>query len=163
MRHLMRMRIPSIYISVQWHSDRLTCLSTSSVICGWCMCNWRGQWKKGILLLWGKQGLKFTILQLSILVWHFWRRWQLEYLTSLRKYSKWRNPVRNLEVGDIVVLREDNTMPTQWPIARIVETHQGRDRLVRVVKLHTKNGIYVRPVAKVALLLPCEWSTYRKL
>ena len=90
------------------------------------------------------------------LVRHFWRRWQSEYLTSLRKYSKWRNPVRNLEVGDIVVLREDNTMPTQWPIARIVETHQGRDRLVRVVKLRTKNGIYVRPVAKVALLLPCE-------
>ena len=90
------------------------------------------------------------------LVRHFWRRWQSEYLTSLRKYSKWRNPVKNLEVGDIVVLREDNTMPTQWPIARIVETHQGRDRLVRVFKLRTKNGIYVRPVAKVALLLPCE-------
>ena len=90
------------------------------------------------------------------LVRHFWRRWQSEYLTSLRKYSKWRNPVKNLEVGDIVVLREDNTMPTQWPIARIVETHQGRDRLVRVVKLRTKNGIYVTPVAKVSLLLPCE-------
>jgi len=47
-------------------------------------------------------------------------------------------------------------MSTQWPIARIVETYQGQDRLVRVVKLCTKNGIYVRPVAKVALLLPCE-------
>lgn len=90
------------------------------------------------------------------LVRHFWKRWQSEYLISLRKNSKWRKPVKNLEVGDIVVLREDNTMPTQWPIARIVEAHQGRDGLVRVVKLRTKSGVYTRPVTKVALLLPCE-------
>ena len=90
------------------------------------------------------------------LVRHFWKRWQSEYLISLRKSSKWRKPVKNLEVGDIVVLREDSTMPTQWPIARIIEAHQGQDGLVRVVKLRTKSGVYTRPVTKVALLLPCE-------
>ena len=90
------------------------------------------------------------------LVRHFWKRWQSEYLTSLRKCSKWHKPVKNLEVGDIVIMREDNTMSNQWPIARIVEAHQGRDGLVRVVKLRTKNGIYTRPVTKVALLLPRE-------
>ena len=42
---------------------------------------------------------------------HFWKRWQSEYLASLRKYSKRHKLVNNLEVGDIVVLREDNTMP----------------------------------------------------
>ena len=47
-------------------------------------------------------------------------------------------------------------MPTQWPIARIVEVHQGQDGLVRVVKLHTKNDVYARPVTKGALLLPCD-------
>ena len=97
------------------------------------------------------------------LVQHFWKRWQSEYLTSLWKYSKWREPVKNLEVGDIVVLREDNTMATQRPIARIVGTHRGQDGLVRVVKLHTKNGICTGPVIKVVLLLPSEWSTYWKL
>ena len=51
--------------------------------------------------------------------------------------------------------RRDNAMLNQWPIARIIEAHQGRDGLVRVVKLRTKNGIYTRPVTKVALLLPC--------
>ena len=90
------------------------------------------------------------------LVRHFWKRWQSEYLTSLNKFSKWQQPHKNLEVGDIVVLREDNTIPTQWPIARIVETHQGQDGLVRAVKVRTKNGIYTRPITKVALLLPCE-------
>ena len=47
-------------------------------------------------------------------------------------------------------------MPTQWPIARVVEVHQGQDGHVRVVKIRTKNGVYTRPVTKVALLLPYD-------
>ncbi len=47
-------------------------------------------------------------------------------------------------------------MPTQWPLARIVETHAGKDGFVRVVKLTTDGGTYTRSVTKVALLLPCE-------
>ena len=77
----------------------------------------------------------------EVLVRHFWKRWRSEYLTSLNKFSKWRQPNMNLEVGD-VVLRKDNTIPTQWPIAKIVETHQGQDGIVRAVKFPTKNGIY---------------------
>ena len=90
------------------------------------------------------------------LVRHFWNRWSSEYVTSLRKYSKWKRPSKNLRKGDVVALREDGMVPTQWPIARIVETHQGKDGLVRVVTLKTKNGVYTRPATKVALLLSCE-------
>ena len=59
-------------------------------------------------------------------------------------------------IGDVVILREDEIFPTQWPLGRIVETHEGKDGLVRIVKLTTKGGIYTRPVTKIALLLPCE-------
>ena len=90
------------------------------------------------------------------LVRHFWNRWSSEYVTNLRKYSKWKQLSKNLHKGDVVVLREDGMVPTQWPIARIVETHQGKDGLVRVVTLKTKNGVYTRPATKVALLLSCE-------
>ena len=90
------------------------------------------------------------------LVRHFWNRRSAEYLTSLRKVTKWNLPHKNLQRGDIVVLREDGLVPTQWPIARIVNTHQGKDGLVRVVTLKTKNGVYTRPITKVALLLSCE-------
>ena len=99
---------------------------------------------------------RWHIILCEALVRHFWKRWQSEYFTSLNKFSKWRRPHKNLEVGDIVVMREDNIIPTQWPIARIVETHQGQDGLVRAVKVRTKNGIYTRPITKIALLLPCE-------
>ncbi len=91
------------------------------------------------------------------LVRHFWKIWHSEYLTSIRKYSKWRRPVNNLQVGDIVVLREDNVLPSQWPMARIVEAHQGQDGLVQVVKLRTSSGVYTTPLTKVTLLLPCQY------
>ncbi len=38
------------------------------------------------------------------LVRHFWQRWSQEYLSSLRKYTKWHKPTRNMSTGDIVVL-----------------------------------------------------------
>ena len=90
------------------------------------------------------------------LVCHFWKRWQSEYIVSLNKYTKWHRPTKNLRVGDIVVSREDNLMPSQWSLARVIEAHEGRDGLVRVVKLRTASGTYTRPVTKVALLLPCD-------
>ena len=59
-------------------------------------------------------------------------------------------------VGDVVVLKEDNVIPTRWPIAKIVKVNPGSDKIVRVVTLKTENGVYTRPVTKLALLLPCE-------
>ena len=90
------------------------------------------------------------------LVRHFWERWKTEYLAAIRKNSKWKRPCKNLDVGDVVVLKEDNLVACQWPIARVVETNAGSDGLVRVVTLKTKDGTYKRPVAKIAPLLPCE-------
>ena len=80
------------------------------------------------------------------LVRHLWARLASEYMIGLRKYSKWRRPNENLCAGDVVVLREDAMVPTQWPIARITDMHPGKDGPVRVITLKTKNGVYTRPV-----------------
>ena len=87
------------------------------------------------------------------LVRHLWQRWSDEYLNSLRRFSKWHAPSKNLQVGDVVVLREDNVIPTKWPLARVVAVHAGHDGLVRVVTVKTTTGTYRRPVVKVVLLL----------
>ena len=88
------------------------------------------------------------------LVKHFWKRWSNEYLHTLQRSSKWQSPSRNLSVGDIVILCEDNTVPSQWPLARIVKTHHGKDGVSRVVTVRTSSGnLYTRPVVKVAPLL----------
>ena len=35
---------------------------------------------------------------------HFWQRWSSEYIATLRHYTKWYQPERNMQVGDVVVL-----------------------------------------------------------
>ena len=90
------------------------------------------------------------------LVRHFWNRWSEEYLTSLNRYNQWYRQTKNLEVGDIVLLKEDGMVPTAWPMARIVNVYPGKDSLVRVVSVKTVKGVYKRPVSKVALLLSSD-------
>ena len=90
------------------------------------------------------------------LVRHFWQRWKNEYIVALWRYSKWKCPNDNFQVGYIVVIKEYNLVSSQWPTARIVKTNPGADGTVHVVTLKTNDGTYKRPVTKVALLLPCE-------
>ena len=85
---------------------------------------------------------------------HFWKWWSAENLTTVNRLNKWRYPTRNIEVGDVVLMTEDNTGPTQWPSAYVTSVYQGQDGLVRVVKLKTSKGEYNRPISKVVLLLP---------
>ena len=84
---------------------------------------------------------------------HYWKRWSTEYVTSLNRLTKWIKPSRSLCPGDLVLLQEESIIPTKWPLARVVKVHPGRDGLVRVATIKTKNGLYTRPVTKLALLL----------
>ena len=90
------------------------------------------------------------------LVAHFWRRWSREYITQLGRISKWHRPTKNISVGDLVLIRDTSPLPTEWPLARVTAVHPGKDGLVRVATIKTNTGIYTRPVAKLALLLPSE-------
>lgn len=82
----------------------------------------------------------------------FWRRWTREYLPSLQLRHKWKHPVRNLEVGDVVILADDNRPKKLWPLGRVTETYPGSDGLVRTPKVTTKTTTLVRPVHKLCLL-----------
>ncbi|KAJ8928095.1 hypothetical protein NQ314_019375 [Rhamnusium bicolor] len=88
----------------------------------------------------------------------FWKRWSVEYLNRLQNKPKWLSPSKNLIVNQVVLLKEDNTPPLRWPLARIVEIIPGADGKVRVVKLRTKDGIFTRPIAKI-----CPLPDERKL
>ena len=85
---------------------------------------------------------------------HFWKRWSLEYLTTLQKNYKWMHPSRNISTGDVVILIEDGMLPTQWPLARVIKTHPGQDGTVHVVDVKTSKGSYHRPTHNVAIILP---------
>ncbi|XP_067207875.1 uncharacterized protein [Linepithema humile] len=81
----------------------------------------------------------------------FWRRWSQEYLHSLQTRSKWTDAQANARIGELVLLKDKLLPPTQWKLARIVETHPGSDGLVRVVTLRTANSELRRPIVQTPI------------
>ena len=67
----------------------------------------------------------------------FWTRWKNDYIHALQIRRKWHKPARNVEVGDVVMLR-DNTPRNCWPLGIVTETKKCRDGLVRSVTVKLK-------------------------
>lgn len=83
----------------------------------------------------------------------FWKIWFGDYLTQLQNRPKWHNVHPNLKVGDLVIVRNDNTPPLTWPMARIVKTIAGPDGNVRVAEIKLPNNkIYTRSLRKLSPL-----------
>ncbi|XP_033234152.1 uncharacterized protein [Drosophila pseudoobscura] len=85
----------------------------------------------------------------------FCQRWKEEYLKELHKRTKWQTPTPNLQVGDMVVIKEDNLPSNEWRLGRITSVYPGADDRVRVVDILTARGTLKRPIVKV-VLLPVE-------
>ena len=86
----------------------------------------------------------------------FWARWRKEYLPMLQPRRMWQHATRNLEKGDLVLLRSKELPRNSWPLARITKTYVTDDGKVRKVDLVTAKDStkksYTRPVTKVILL-----------
>lgn len=82
----------------------------------------------------------------------FWKLWSLDYLQQLQVRSKWRVPTKNIGVGDIVIIKEDNLPAGKWALGRVQELHPGKDGYVRVVSIKTKSSLLKRPINKLILL-----------
>jgi hypothetical protein len=80
----------------------------------------------------------------------FWQRWS-DYFQSLQQRPRWMKTNPNLQPVALVLLREDNTTPLQWPTAVVTITHPGKDGIVRVVTIRTPKGVFKRPITKYAL------------
>ena len=107
----------------------------------------------------------------------FWLRWSHEYLQQLQRAVKWHRPRKNYEVGDLVLLTENDTYQCQWITAKVVAVYPGKDGVVRTVdlqiehistpekwtnkkdflnKLKKRTTISRRPVSKLSLLLAVD-------
>lgn len=84
----------------------------------------------------------------------FWERWSDEYIKSLIPRNKWRHSQQNIAKGDIVLVTEENSPPTKWPLGRIMEVYPGEDGIVRTAEVLFNDGIYKRPIARLCPLPP---------
>ena len=73
--------------------------------------------------------------------------------TLLTTFYKWHNPQRNLQPGDVVILREDGLQNSYWPLARVTKVFPGDDGLVRAAIVKTEKGSYKRPIVKMIPLI----------
>lgn len=85
---------------------------------------------------------------------HLWKRWRKEYLLQLRSahISTTTSPPR-LQIGDVVIVEDDNTPPLLWKLGRVTTTFPGRDGVTRACALRLSNGSQLRrPVQRLYLL-----------
>lgn len=104
------------------------------------------------LTIWG---LQQKMLQ------QFWATWKEDYLSTLQTRNKWFNIESNLAPGDMVLITNENSPPSAWPLGKVITTTTGDDGLVRgaAVKIPTiRNGQHTttvldRPIQKLCVLL----------
>ena len=75
-----------------------------------------------------------------------------QYLPELQRRQKWNNDVRDVKVGDLVLIINENSPRGSWPMGIVIDTSSGRDGQVRSARIMTKTTQLVRPITKTGVL-----------
>ena len=93
----------------------------------------------------------------SSIINEWFKVWKGEYLTSLRERQMNSSNLSistKIKINDVVQIKSDGPRST-WNLGRVIQVYPGEDGHIRVVKLKTANGEFIRTVAK---LYPLELS-----
>ncbi|XP_047997265.1 uncharacterized protein LOC125234887 [Leguminivora glycinivorella] len=90
--------------------------------------------------------------RIELLRQQFWERWRREFMAELQQRVKWKTNQRGIQLGDLVLLKEDNLMPLQWRMGRVIHLYKGPDGVCRVADIQTEKGLIKRAVNKMCLL-----------
>lgn len=52
----------------------------------------------------------------------------------------------------MALIKEDELLPLQWALDRVLKVHPGKDNVVRVATVKAVIGVYLRPVRKFCAL-----------
>ena len=109
----------------------------------------------------------------------FWKKWFHQVFEQLVPSYKWKTEHRNVQVGDIVLLRESNQLRGEYKLAKVTEANPSEDGKVRRIKLayknlqntganiskakddlkkHTKFSETERCVQNIVVIVPVDWS-----
>lgn len=83
---------------------------------------------------------------------HFWNRWKNDYLHTLQQRYKWTSHTEPPKLDDLVLIKEDNLASLSWRRGRLVKLLPGKDGVVRVAEVKTRNGVLLRPISKLCRL-----------
>lgn len=96
--------------------------------------------------------------QVQYMAEQFWIRWKQEYMTTLQKRQKWVKEHRNVSIGDIVMVVDENTARAHWPLGKVQDVKLSRDNKVRSVVVRLADKVLTRPISKLVLILEDEFN-----
>ena len=112
-------------------------------------------------------GSRFLLVQAIIT--QFWKTWTKLYFPTLLLRSKWHTDRRNMEIGDICLLRDSNMVRGDWRLCEVVAVFPDVKKRVRNVEVVVKakqggSSSYIstapikikRHVSNLVLLVPAD-------
>lgn len=103
--------------------------------------------------------------QVQYLCEQFWGRWKKEYLANISLRQRWRTARRNVQPGDIVIVKDEGPR-NEWKLARVLEVFKDDDGLVRKTRIQignrmlgkrgerlSKPSVIERPIQKLVVLV----------
>jgi hypothetical protein len=85
-----------------------------------------------------------------------WKRWKNEYVRGLReRHIMLKGKPFVLSVGDVVIIKSDERNRGEWPLGIVETLYEGKDGVVRAVRLRAGKSFMERPVQH---LYPLELS-----
>ncbi|GFV85222.1 DUF5641 domain-containing protein [Trichonephila clavipes] len=76
------------------------------------------------------------------------QRFRNEYLSQLiQKHNEKES--RDPQIGEVVLVGDDNKKRLFWALAKIIELIPGRDGKIRTVRLKTQHGKMLRPIQRI--------------
>ena len=62
----------------------------------------------------------------------FWNEWHRSFIISLQVRKKWTNDNETFNVGDLVLIADDNVRVLEWSSGRITKLFKGNDNRTRI-------------------------------
>ena len=90
---------------------------------------------------------------------HFWKRWRNESLVNLREFHRTKSGrvVKQVQVGDVVTVFEENKKRGEWKLAVVESLITGKERVLRAANVRViAKGKPVRMARPVQNLYPIE-------
>ena len=81
-------------------------------------------------------------------------------MQTLQSRSKWNCSKRNLNAGDMVLVKEDDAHRNDWPLGLISKAIKSEDGTVRKAQVllwkDGKKKTFLRPIKELVLLVPVQ-------
>ena len=106
--------------------------------------------------------LSRRIAFIESLVNSFWKKWTRCYFPFLLVEQKWHYTRRNVRVGDIVIIHDEDLARSDWKLGKMSDVIAGTDGVIRRLEIQYKSKgcnqftSVTRSVQRVVVILPIE-------